>query len=298
MKKLVYILVVVAVAAIVLADMFFVVDETKMAIVTRFGRPVGEPIKEAGLYWKLPAPVEKALFFEKRMMAYDGRTSEFLTLDKKNIVADTFACWRVKEPEKFLQTVRNIEGAEVRINDIISSEMGAALGKVELTNLVSVDPQEIKITEIMGDVTERCRKVASANYGIEIESVSLKRLNFPEQNKPSVFNRMRAEREEIAKKYRAEGSEEAMKIRASADAEKTTLLSEAYRDAEKSMGEGDRESMRIYAEAYKQDPEFYKLIRTLESYRKFLDENTTVILSSDSELLELLSREDLRRSGK
>jgi len=109
---------------------------------------------------------------------------------------------------------------------------------------------------------------------------------------------MRAEREEIAKKYRAEGSEEAMKIRATADAEKTTLLSEAYREAEKSRGEGDREAMRIYAEAYKQDPEFYKLIRTLESYKKFLDENTTVILSSDSELLELLSREDLRRPTK
>ena len=129
------------------------------------------------------------------------------------------SCWRVSDPVKFLQTVRNVEGAEVRINDIVSSEVGAALGRVQLTNLVSVEPGEIKITEIMGDVTERCRKVAAANYGIDIESVSLKRLNFPEQNKPSVFNRMRAEREEIAKKYRAEGSEEAMKIRATGHAD-------------------------------------------------------------------------------
>ncbi len=297
MKKLIYFLIVLVIVVIALADIFFVVDETKMAVVTRFGEPV-RVLKEPWLYWKWPFPMESVLLFEKRMMAYDGRPSEFLAQDKKNVVADTFACWRVSDPVKFLQTVRNVEGAEVRINDIVSSEVGAALGRVQLTNLVSVEPGEIKIAEIMGDVTERCRKVASANYGIDIESVSLKRLNFPEQNKPSVFNRMRAEREEIAKKYRAEGSEEAMKIRATADAEKTTLLSEAYREAEKSRGEGDREAMRIYAEAYKQDPEFYKLIRTLESYKKFLDENTTVILSSDSELLELLSREDLRRPTK
>jgi len=197
---------------------------------------------------------------------------------------------------KFLQTVRTIEGAEVRINDIVSSEVGAALGNIELTNLISVNPEELRLDEIMDDVTARCRKVGTANYGIDIESISMKRVNFPEQNKPSVFNRMRAEREEIAKKYRAEGAEMGTKIRAAADTNKKTILSEAYRDSEKIKGKGDREAMRIYAEAYKQDPEFYRLVRTLEAYRKFLDENTTVILASDSELLELLSRENPKKA--
>ncbi|MDP8248240.1 MAG: protease modulator HflC [Candidatus Tritonobacter lacicola] len=295
MKKLILTLAIIAVVVVALGDMFFIVDETKLAIVTRFGDPV-RVIKDPWFYWKWPYPVETVLFFEKRMMAYDGRPSEFLTQDKKNIVANTFTCWKIEDPVKFLQTVRTIEGAEVRINDIVSSEVGAALGKIKLTNLISVNPEEIRLGEIMDDVTARCRKMGAANYGIYVESISMKRVNFPEQNKPSVFNRMRAEREEIAKKYRAEGAEMGTKIRAAADTNKKTILSEAYRDSEKIKGEGDREAMRIYAEAYKQDPEFYRLVRTLEAYRKFLDENTTVILSSDSELLELLSRENLKKA--
>ncbi|MDI6793407.1 MAG: protease modulator HflC [bacterium] len=271
-------------------DIFFVVDETKTAVVTQFGRPV-KVITEAGLNWKLPVPIHSALFFEKRLIVYEPRPSEFLTKDKKNVIVDTFVCWRIKDPQRFLETVNDKERAEIRLADIIASEVGVALGKEDLSSLFSIEPGQKKgISEASDRVTERCQAVAEKDYGIHLVSVRIRRLNFPEQNKQSVFGRMIAERDRMARKYRAEGKEEAIKIKAETDKEKRRILSEAYQEAERVKGEGDREAIKIYAGAFNQDPQFYKLVRTLESYKKFLDKKTTVILSSESELLELLNK--------
>jgi membrane protease subunit HflC len=150
----------------------------------------------------------------------------------------------------------------------------------------------MKVGEIMDGVAANCKSTASASFGIEVADVRMKRLAFPEQNKQSVFDRMRAERERTAKKYRSEGEEEAIKIRAEADKERQEILAEAYREAEKIRGEGDAEAMRIYGSAYSADPSFYEFSRTLEAYRKFLDDKTTIVLSSDSDLLELFDKKE------
>jgi membrane protease subunit HflC len=297
MKRLMTVAGVVVVLALALDSMLFEVNETESAIVTHFGRPV-RVVERAGLNWKLPGPVQSVLRLDKRVQFYDPRPSEYLTGDKKNLVVDTYVCWRVADPSHFYQTVRDRLGAEVRLNDLISSEMGAALGNYALSDLISVGPEGTKTAEIMAGVTANCREVASEELGIEVADVKLKRLNFPEQNKQSVFDRMRAERSRIAKQYRAEGQEEALKIRAQADTEKAKILSEAYRDAEMTKGDADAEATRIYAGAHGKDPDFYRFLRTLESYRTFLNDKTTVVLSSDSDLLKLLTSGDAKGVGR
>ena len=265
----------------------FTIDETQFAIVTQFGKPV-RTITTAGL--KLKWPWQSLLSFEKRLMVYNPRPSEFLTRDKKNIVVDNYVAWRVADPNRFLQTVNDLTGAEMRLHDTVWAAAAAALGNTDLSALVSVRPEDVKVQDVMRQVTELSRARAMEQYGIEIVDVRMKRLNLPAQNRESVFARMRAERERIAKQYRAEGEAEALKIRAEADKEKARIISEAYREAEKIRGDGDAQSTRIYAEAYSRDPKFYKLVRTLEAYKKIIDPNTTAILSSDSELLKLLTQ--------
>ncbi len=288
-KRWFYIAAAVVIALILARTSVFVVDETRTAIVTQFGRPTSV-IADPGLHWKAPQPVQAVRFFDKRLLVYDPKPVEFLTNDKKNIVADAFVAWRIEDPRRFLETVNDRAGAEVRMADIVSSELGAALGRYQLHALVSVVPEEMRIAAIMDSVTAACNATATSNFGIDIADVRMKRLAFPEQNKQSVFDRMRAERGRIAMRYRSEGEEEAIGIRAEADRQKQEILAEAYRQAEVIKGDGDAQAARIYAEAFGADPEFYKFVRKLESYGKFLDDKTTVILSSDSELLDLLNR--------
>jgi membrane protease subunit HflC len=272
---------------ILLKVTFFAVDETEFVIVTQFGRPV-RTIAEPGLHAKLPYQTNMTL--DKRLMVYNPRPSEFLTKDKKNLVIDNYVSWRIQDPNKFVQSVWDTTGAEMRLHDIVWAALSASLGNVDLSALVSTEPEKLRTDALMDDVTAQCNRWAQQQYGIEIVDVRIKRLNLPEQNKQSVFARMRAERERIARQYRAEGDGEALRIRAEADREREQILSEAYREAERIKGDGDAQSTRVYADAYKRDPEFYKLTRTLEAYKKVLDEKTAVILSSDSELFKLLTQ--------
>jgi len=263
----------------------FICDETEFVIVTLFGKPV-RTVSQPGLHFK--TFLHSTTRFDKRLLIYDPTPSEFLTMDKKNVVVDCFACWRIIDPLIFYQTAGDIEGAKRRLYDIIYSEVSAALGKYDLSDMIVTDPEQGRIDQLMATVTENCKRRAERDFSIDIKDVQLKQLLLPQQNKQSVFDRMRAERQRIAKMYRAEGEEEALKIRAATDREVKTILSGAYRDAQIIKGAGDAESIRIYGEAYSQNPRFYKLLRTLEAYQKFLDEKTTVVLSSDSELLKLM----------
>ncbi len=287
MKRRYYTLAVIILLLLIGRSTVFVVDEMSTAIVTQFGKPVAV-IESAGLYWKLPQPVQAVRFFDKRLLVYDPKPTEFLTNDKKNVVADAFVAWRINDPRRFLETVNDRAGAEVRMADIVASEMGAALGRYPIHALISINPEEMKIDEIMAVVTNGCRATAEANFGIEVTDVRMKRIAFPEQNKQSVFDRMRAERDRTAKRYRSEGEEEAIKIRAVADRERQEILAEAYREAEGIRGRGDAAAMGIYSSAHSVAPEFYEFLRTLESYKTFMDEQTTIVLSSDSELLKFL----------
>src|SRR5215510_12424181 len=217
----------------------FTLDETQFAVVTQFGKPV-RTLTTAGL--KLKWPWQSLLSFEKRLLVYNPRPSEFLTRDKKNIVVDSYVAWRIADPNRFLQTTGDLTGAEMRLHDTVWAAAAAALGNTDLSALVSVNPEEVKVQDLMRQVTEQSRARALDQYGVEVVDVRMKRLNLPAQNRESVFARMRAERERIAKQYRAEGEAEALKIRAEADKEYFPTSSAAYREAEKVRGDGDARS--------------------------------------------------------
>ncbi len=271
----------------------FTVSETEFAIVVEFGRPV-RTVAQAGLHAKLP--YQSLLRFDRRLRVYNPRPSEFLTRDKKNLVIENYVCWQIRDPELFVKTVGDVTAAEMRLYDIVWSGLSAALGSYDLESLINSNSERLRGEELMEKLTGETTHRALQQYGIEVVDVRMKRLNLPEQNKQSVFARMRAERERIARQYRAEGEEQALKIRASADRQKEEILSAAYRDAEKVRGDGDAQSTRIYGAAYSRDPQFFKLVRTLEAYKKILDDKTTLVLSPDSELLRLLGRG--REAGK
>jgi len=266
---------------------FYSVRETEFALVTQFGRPV-RTVSNAGLHVKWP--FQSILWFDRRLRIYNPRPSEFLTRDKKNLVIDNYVAWRIEDPNRFVQSVGDTSAAEMRLHDIIWSGLSASLGTQDLETLVSATPDKAQAAPMLDLLTATADRTALEQYGIRIVDVRIKRLNLPEQNKQSVFARMRAERERIAMQYRAEGEQQALILRASADRQKEEIISSAYKDAEKVRGQGDAEATRIYGQAYSKNPQFYKLLRTLESYKKVLDDKTTIILNSDSELLRVLTR--------
>lgn len=275
-------LIVLIVAILILANMsLFIVDETKQAIVLQFGKPI-KSIKDAGLNWKLPF-VQNVIFFEDRLLVYDAAPTEIITKDKKTLIVDNYARWKIIDPLKFLQTVRDLNGAQARLDDIIYSELRVDLGLFDMSEIVSE-----KREGIMKRVTEISNEKASI-YGIEIVDVRIKRVDLPPENEKFIFDRMRAERERIAKQYRAEGQEESAKIIAETEREKTVILAEAYKIAQVLKGEGEAASIKIYAESFNQDPEFYKFYRTLEAYRLTFKDKTTVLLSTDNEFLKYLN---------
>ncbi len=275
------------VGVLLLARTLYTVDETQLAVVTEFGRYV-YTVQEPGLHAKLPWRTRRR--FDRRLLLYDPRPSEFLTKDKKNLLVDNYVCWRIVDPKLFLESVTDIPLAEMRLHDIVWSEVSAQIGSVELSDMVNVEHDLVRSEALMAQVAARCDTRARNDFGIEVLDVGIKRLNLPKQNVDSVYERMRAERRRMAMQYRAEGEEEALKIRAEADKEREKILAEAYRKAETIRGQADAEATRIYAAAHQRDPDFYKMTRTLDSYQKLFSDKTTVVLSADSELLQLLTR--------
>ena len=290
LKSIVTILILVVLATLVAVAgsmIFFVVDETEYVVVTRFGNPV-KAYREAGLKLKWPEPIETLYRYDNRLLIFEAGEVEFLPKDKKNIILDSYVVWRIDDPVKFLITVKDEMSAEDKLRDIVLSELGIATGSYELASLVSTDPNLMKLNEMIKTITtETDEKVRE--YGMRAEEVRIKVLNFPQQNKEKVFRRMRAERERIARTYRSEGNAIAEEIRAKADEEKEIIISQAYELAEKIKGDGDAEAIRIYADAYSKDPQFYQLVRTLEAYEKFIDKDTTIIMPADSELLKFIN---------
>lgn len=270
----------VAAAAAVWNLALFTVPEWMQAMVIQLGEPV-RVVREPGVYWKIPF-VQRVAYFDKRLLDQDTSPKEILTRDKQQLVVDNYTRWRIVDPLQFVRSVRDENGAQSRLDDIVYSNLRETLGRHTLKEIVSD-----KRADLMRGVTERSDAKAR-EYGIEVIDVRVKRVDLPEKNEQNVFNRMRTERERLAKKFRAEGDEEARKIRSSSDKEVQILMAEARKQAEIIRGTGDAEAVAIFAGAYARDPEFFEFVRTLEAYRKTLPEGTTVILSPNSEFFRLL----------
>jgi len=284
----------------------FQVDETEFAVVTQFGRPV-RTVLAAGLQFKLPAPVQTVLRFDRRLQVFEtpavrsvaddaapdetgGRSGdEFLTRDKKNVVVSTYTAWRIAPEEagltRFLQSVRDVPRAEVRLSDLVVSELGATLGEQPFSSLVTNDATQWKWSELVSQIATRCRTRAREDFGVEIVDFQIQRLSFPEQNRRSVFERMRAERERIASQYRSEGDAEARKIRSAAELKAAEIRAAADEEYLRIVGGADAEATRVYGEAYGRDPEFYEFERSLDTLALALTENATAVFSAANRFL-------------
>lgn len=268
----------------------YTIDETEQAIVTRFGRAL-PGVAGPGLHVKAPWPIDSVVRMDSRLLVFDAEPTELLTLDKKNVLIDSFICWKIADPLRFTQTVKARPEAEARLLDIMSSALGAAVGSEPIEHFLNVDPTRVKLREISKRVAEAVNGIATSSFGIEIVDLQINGFNLPAQNRASVIKRMRAERARIATKYRSEGEEEALKIEAQAVAEREKILAEASAQAEAIRGEGEAEALRLFADAYAKDPDFYRFLRTLETYEKIVGEKTTIFLSADSPLLRQLHGE-------
>ena len=270
-----------------LSSAVFTLDETEMGIVTRFGRPL-EGTLEPGLHFKWPWPVDTVVRLDRRLLLFDNEPTEMLTRDKKNVLVDSFLCWRIEDALRFASTVKTRAEAEARLLDFATAALGAEVGKEPMESFVNEDPAQVKLNQVAERVQEVVHQQALENLGVAVVDLEINGFNLPRQNRKSVIERMRAERARIATAYRSEGEEEALKIEAEATAERERLLAEARAEAEATRGRGEAEAMRQLAEAYREDPELYRFLRSLETYETILDEDTTLVLESDSPLLEAL----------
>ena len=275
-------LVVVIVVALFGANLVtFTVNEVEQVVVTQFGQP-RDVITEPGLYFKLPDPIQKITVFDKRLLDYDSDADPIYTKDKKILLLDNYARWRIVDALLFMQALRTENEAQARLDDIIYSELRKELGQHELVEVIATNREAI-----MDTVTVRAAAAALV-YGIEIVDVRVKRADLPPENEAAVYNRMRAERAREAKAYRSEGEEQALKIRAETDLESASIRATAYETAQGTRGKGDAEALGIYAAAYRGAEDFYEFTRTLEAYESALDEKTILVQPVGTDFLRFL----------
>ena len=262
---------------------FFTVDQTKQAIVLQFGEPK-RVVNKPGLNFKIPF-IQDVTYFEKRVLSLVSSDSEEVILsDQKRLEVDTYSRFKIIDPLLFYQTVRNESGARQRLESIIDSSVRRVLGKLELVSILSDARQNI-VDDIGNEVNQIVKRL-----GMQIIDVRIRRADYPEATSQNIFNRMRSEREQEAKEFRTQGAEEAQKIRSDAEKQKTILLAEAKRESESIRGNGDGQAIKIYADAFGKDAKFFKFYRSMLAYEKtFVDKDTTMILSPESEFFDFFS---------
>jgi len=288
----------------VLYQGIYTVDETRQVVITQFGKPVGDPITEPGLNFKIPF-VQTVNYFPKNLLQWDGDPSQVPTLDKTYIYVDTFARWKIVDPLKFFQTVNNVVGGLTRLDDIIDAAVRNFIAKNPLIETVRWTNRELDVSEagieetahkrVMAQITTGRQKIVKGilnqanpklhEFGILLIDVQIKRLNYVEEVQKSVYGRMIAERKQIAERFRSEGEGEARKIEGDGERDLKEITSEAYRKSQEIKGKADAKATLIYAGAFNKDPDFYSFLQTLDIYKKTMDKETSLVLSTDSDFL-------------
>lgn len=272
----------VLVGGVILANSFFIVDQTKQTLVLRFGEPVRE-IREPGLQWKIPF-IEETVFYERRALDVDPPRQQVILSDQKRLDVDSYARYVITDPLEFYRSVRTEREAVSRLSNIINSSLRRVLGNQTLFQVLSD-----RRVEIMAQIKEGVNDSA-LRFGLEIIEVRIRRADYPDATRENIYNRMISEREREAKQFRAEGSEQAQKIRADADKQRTIIIAEAQKQAETLRGEGDGEAIKIYADAFGQDPEFFAFYRSMQAYQRAMAAgDTTMVLSPDSDFFRFFN---------
>ena len=300
------------IALLVLIDSIYVVTEMNQVIITQFGEPIGGAVTKAGLHMKVPF-VQKANYFEKRWLEWNGDPNQIPTKDKKYIWVDTYCRWRISNPLVFFQRVRDERGGQSRLDDVVDGETRNIIANHDLIEIVRSSNRKFELSEeaalldlsgVIGVIQvgrlklsrlilENASKITS-EFGVELKDVQIMRVNYVEEVQKKVFDRMIAERQRIAAKYRSEGDGKSAEIRGQKEKELKRIQSEAYRQAQEIKGKADAEATKVYAQAYNLDPEFYQFMKTLETYRTALEKETWLLLSTDSEFLKYLKSPEKR----
>jgi membrane protease subunit HflC len=286
MRRLTIPAVVVAVLAIGYGAVF-TVPEREVAIVSQFGNPK-RIVEDAGIHLKAPLGVHQVIRIDRRLNVFETQVIQLMLGDRNPVVVTCYVAWRVSDPLRYYQSLGDATNAELKLGDLINAEMGTVLGLFELADVINTDAEQVKLGQIEQQIFDNAASRADQVFGIELVRVGVRRFGYPPIVSKAVFDRMKAEREKEASRHRAEGKELATGIEAETDREVAEILANAYKEAETIKGEGDSEAMRIYGEAYGKDQEFFLFLKSLETYEKVLDENSTVVLSTDSDLFRYL----------
>lgn len=300
------------IALLVGSNAFFVVNETQQAIITQFGKPVSKTINKPGVHYKLPA-VQNVHFFDKRFLEWEGSPNQVPTKDKRFIWVDMYARWRIIDPLLFFQRVHDERGAQTRLDDILDGETRNAIAKNDLVELIRTSNRTSAADEEIGAAEDTASSLDSISYGremitrsilqtaaprirelgIELLDLRFKRINYVDEVQQKIFERMISERKRIAEQYRSEGEGQASKILGDKERELKSIQSEAYRTAQEIIGKADSEATAIYADAYNKNAdsrEFYRFLKTMESYRTTLSDKDWLILSTKSDFFEYLQK--------
>jgi modulator of FtsH protease HflC len=273
--------IVIVILFIVLVQSVFVIPEGQQALIFQFGRHV-RTIQAAGLYFKIPF-LQNVNRLSYKVLAAEARPAEYITLDKKRLVVDTVGRWKIEDPLVFYQSVRDDQGAIDRLNDIIFARVRQEIGNHNFISIIREDRESIMKLVTKGSAEQAKR------FGIKVLDVRIRRVDLPEEVQASVFARMKAERERIAKRYRAEGEEQAKQLMANANKEREILLAEAYKQSETLRGQGDADATSIYSASYGRDQEFYSFLKHMDVYKKVLSKDTSIVLDPKSDFLQYMS---------
>jgi membrane protease subunit HflC len=308
MRGLIIVLVAAVVVLMLIGGALYIVNETQQVVITQFGRPVGDPVVSPGVHFKIPF-IQTANFFEKRFLEWNGDPNEVPTKDKRFVLVDTYARWRIVDPLKFFQRLQNERGALSRLDDIIDGETRNAVANHDVVEIVRSTNREVEVDPdltleeqataleevqtgrlgIMEIILAESQK-RTGDLGIEILDVRFKRINYNVDVRRTVYQRMIAERQRIAERFRSEGLGESARIRGEKERELKAIQSDAYRQAQEISGRADAEATVIYAEAYNRDVDFYRFLKTMETYQQTLDENAWLLLTTEGDFFRYMDR--------
>jgi len=277
----------VALLAIAFHATALVVREGQAVLVTRFGRPLRADTG-AGLHWKLPWPIDQAIWLDMRRRVYEGGHTEMLTRDKKNVIVRTFVVWRVDDPLVFAQSIGQQSEAEGKLDGLLTNAAISTLGGHDLSAIVSTDPHSLQVDQIESELLAGAAPAARKSYGVEIEQIRLERIALPEENVQAVFEQMRAERRQYAARFRAEGERDASRVRSEAELEAARIRAEGAEQEARIRGESAAQVAKTYADAHRVDPELYRFTRSLDSLDQLVTGETSLILRTDAEPFSLL----------
>ena len=278
--------------AVVVYDSFYVIDESEQGVLTHFGK-IAPPVKEPGLHFKFPRPVSKVYKVDRRIRPLTGLSQELITEDQKNVLVDGYLLWRVADPIRFVEAIRTESNAVERLSDLYRSSTGIVVSNKARDAFVSLGLEHQDITMVSGEILDKVKPVAAADYGIDVIKAGIVEYTLPAENRPSVIRRMISERARIAARYRSEGEEQAIRIEAFAINEHEKIMAAAHAESTTILGRAEADAMTTLAAAYREDPAFYKFIRALDSYDSIIDKNTTLMLPADNELFKYLDGKEI-----